>query len=269
MPTFPQTRNNKVGEVRHELDIHNPAEFFASLGVLTAFSLQHREAEIYSYFDISGHQGEHNAAFIVDSDAELSVEKVMQDLANAEVIEERSANVWKNRTENPRLICPVMLSANGWTILLDWWLDELRWKPGYLKLWSGNSSPLEMMRSFIKLGTGFVNAGGTLFGFDTRVSRDAVDVGYSKKDTKERAGAYPLTELLSALGLQQYRPRRAGSRTFAYYAWQKPVPLCITHAAAVQGVPGIGQRLYEFEVQKIGQGAKQAVRAKLATGMTH
>jgi len=267
MATLPLTRNEKISTITHPLDIYNPAEFFASLGLLTALSLQHPDAEMFSHFVISGHQGDHNAVFVIGSLAELSLQQVITDLASAQVNEDRNANVWRNREENPKLISPVIVSANGWSTVLDWWLDDLRWRSGLLKLWSGNSSPLEMLKVFIKLvksGTDLVNAGGTLFGFDTRVSRDAMGMGYSKKDTGEKAGVYPLTELLSALGLQRYRPRRR-----EYYAWQKPIPLSITHAAAVQEMPGIGQRLYVFDVQKIGQGAKQALRSRSEQAVTN
>lgn len=246
-------------QIYHSLDIYNPGEFFASLGLLTVFSLQQSEAEMVSHFEISGDEGEDNATFVLDSSAELNMQKAIDDLANSQVQEDTEANVWRNAKVNPRLFSPVILSANGWRITLDWWLDALHWEPSLLKLWSGTSSPLEMMRAFSRLGMTFVNAGGTLFGFDTRASRDAGDIGYSKKDTREKAALHPLTELLSAIGLQRYKPRR-----FAYFAWQKPIPLPITHAAAIQEVPGTGQRLYTFTVRKIGQGAKQATRSEFA-----
>jgi len=245
-----------MNEIKHELNIYNPAEFFASLGVLTVSGLQHPNADIHSHFAISGHRGESNATLVVRSEALLSLETVVRELANATLVEDKTANVWKNPNENSRLISPVTLKTDTWSITLDWWLDELRWKSSELKFWSGNSRPLEMLRSFIKLGTGFVKAGGTVFGFDTRTSRDALTVGYSKKDTGEKAGLYPLTELLCAIGLQQYRPHNC-----TYYGWRQSIPLSITHGAAIQEIPGLQQSKYEFAVQKIGQGVKQAFPA--------
>jgi len=87
-----------------------------------------------------------------------------------------------------------------------------------------------------------------------RTSRDALAVGFSKKDTGEKAGLYPQTELLCAIGLQRYRPQE-----YAYYAWEKRVPLSLTHAAAIQDFPGISQFRVAFDVHKVGQGAKEVV----------
>jgi hypothetical protein len=245
-----------MSTVKQHLDIYNPGEFYAALGLLTVFSHQHQGADLYSCFDLSGHQGENNAAFIISSDVELRTEQTTEDLANAIVAPDRSANVWSNPKEkNPFLISPVILSSNRWSITLDWWLDELRYRPNNrLKMWSGNSNPADMLKFFIKQGTGRINAGGTVFGFDTRTSRDALAVGFSKKDTGEKAGLYPRTELLCAIGLQRYRPQE-----YAYYAWEKRVPLSLTHAAAIQEFPGISQFRVVFDVHKVGQGAKEVV----------
>jgi CRISPR-associated protein Csb3 len=250
-----------MSEVKLQLDIYNPGEFYAALGLLTVFSLQHPEAYIYSHFQLYRHQGESNAAFVISSQADLRVEQVADDLAKANVATDSSANVWRNPKEkNPILVSPVIFSSNGWSITLDWWLDELRYTPNNsLKLWSGNSNPADMLKSFTKYGEGRVNAGGTVFGFDTRASRDALEVGFSKKDTGERAIVYPRTEVLCAIGLQHYRPRQ-----LRYYAWEKPLPLSITHAAAIQEIPGVPQFPVEFKVHKIGQGAKQVVPSRLS-----
>jgi CRISPR-associated protein Csb3 len=246
-----------MSQFKQPLDIYNPAEFYAALGLLTVFSLQHREATIHSHFEILPHHGENNATFVVSSHADLRPEQVINDLANATVTADKSVNVWRNPKENPMLVSPVTLSSSGWSITLDWWLDELRYETNRLKFWSGNSNPVEMLKSFIKYGTGLVNAGGTVFGFDIRSSRDALVMGYSKKDIRERASLYPQTELLCAIGLQHYRPRN-----LTYYAWQKSIPLSITHGAAIQDIPGLQQSRYEFEVRKIGQGTKEVIPVK-------
>lgn len=245
-----------MSEVKQQLNIYNPAEFYAVLGLLTVFSLQHPEADLSSHFEVSEHHGENNATFVVSGHADLHVEQVIGDLANANITVDRSANVWRNHSLNPNLVSPVILSAKGWSITLDWWLDELRYKTNSLKFWSGNSRPVDMLKSFIKHGTGHVDAGGTVFGFDIRSNRDALAVGYSNKDTGEKAGLYPQTEMLCAIGLQHYRPLN-----LTYYAWQKPIPLSITHAAAIQDVPGVQQSKYEFDARKISQSAWEALPA--------
>jgi CRISPR-associated protein Csb3 len=240
-----------------KLDVYNPAEFYGVLGVMTVLSLQHPQSDIMSHFEVSGRRGENNATFIVSSDADLSLERVINDLKHATVTEDKSANVWNNKEiTNAAYFTPVTLSSNGWSIVLDWWLDELRYEASGLKCWSGTAAPKTMLESFVKNceNAGEINSGGSTFGFDTRSSRDALEMGYSMKDTGEKTGVYPQTELLCAIGLQNYRPRQ-----FAYYAWQKAVPISITHGAAIEEIKGLQQVRYEFEVQMIGKGVKQVV----------
>jgi hypothetical protein len=233
-----------------KLNIYNPAEFYGVLGVLTVLSLRHLQSDIMSHFEVSGRRGDNNTTFIVSSDADLSLERVINDLKHATVTEDKSANVWnKKEIANAGYFTPVTLSSGGWSIVLDWWLDELRNKASELKCWSGTATPKAMLESFIKNceHAGEINSGGSRFGFDTRSSRDALEMGYSMKDTGEKTGVYPQTELLCAIGLQEYRPRQS-----AYYAWHKSVPVSITHGAAIQEVNGLQQIRYDFEVQMIG-----------------
>ena len=245
-------------QFRHQLDIYNPGEFYAALGLLTVFSLQHRPADLDSHFELLGHQGDNNSELLISSERELRAEDVSDELKTAQVTADTTANIWRNPREKASLSCPVVLSTKRWSIVLDWWLDELRYAPASnLKLWSGNSNPADMLRTFIRLGGGSVHAGGTVFGFDTRISRDALAVGFSKKDTRQKAALYPRTELLCAIGLQQYRPRNC-----AYYAWHSQIPLSVTHAAAMMEIPGLPQTRIEFEIRKIGQGAKEVVSSR-------
>src|SRR5262245_47066607 len=118
-----------MSTVEQRLDVYNPAEFYAALGLLTVFSLQHPKADLSSHFDLSGHQGENNAAFVISSEIDLRREQVTEALRNATVAADRSANVWRNPKENAALISPVIVSSNDWNITLDWWLDELRYRP--------------------------------------------------------------------------------------------------------------------------------------------
>src|SRR5579872_460982 len=141
-----------MGIVKSQLDIYNPAEYISALGLLTVFSLQHPGTDILSQFQVAGHLGNDNATFIASCDKDLSLEQVSTDLANADVRVDKTANVWRNPRENPQLVAPVILAASSWSVVLDWWLDDLRYKTNGLKLWSGNSNPVDMLRSFIRLG---------------------------------------------------------------------------------------------------------------------
>ncbi len=245
-------------EVKQPLDIHNPSQFYGALGLLTLISLRQPACDLYSCFEILCHQGESNATFVISGDLDLQLEQVTSELTHAVATADTGANIWKNPKEKPELISPVILSSNGWSIVLDWWLDPLRYETNHaLKLWAGNSKPVDMLKSFIKQGEGFARTGGTVFGFDTRTSRDSLSVGYSRKDTKEKAGSFPQAELLCAIGLQRYRPHN-----LTYYAWHRPVPLSITYVAAIQEIPGLPQSRFEFAVRKIGQGAKEVTPAQ-------
>jgi len=47
-----------MSEVKYQLDIYNPAEFYAALGLLTVFSLEHHNAQLWSHFQVHDHAGE-------------------------------------------------------------------------------------------------------------------------------------------------------------------------------------------------------------------
>jgi len=246
-----------MSEIELTLNINNPADYYAALGVMTILSLQTRDADIRSHFKIAEHIGQDNSTFVISSDTDFDLDRVFDDLMNTKVEEDKVANVWRNKNiKNPAFVAPATLTAPTWDITLDWWLDDLRHDTSELKCWSGTARPVDMLKSFIKNAGngGKVNVVGSVFGFDIRSSRDALQLGYSMKDTGEKTSVYPRTELLAAIGLQRFRPRRS-----AYFAWQKPVTLSVAHGAAVQEIGGLQQIKYDFEIRKVGQGVKQVV----------
>jgi CRISPR-associated protein Csb3 len=259
-----------MAEIR--LDIYNPAQFYAVLGMLTVFSQQHPDTVILSHFQIEHHTGENNAEFVMESEADLILANIIADLRTAKITDEKSVPVSRNeKIKNPTYLLPVNLQGNGWSLLLDWWLDEFQYdvrKNPRLKMYAGDSSPLNMLKqyqslikdgdtldSFVKLKTG-----KSAFGFDTRISRDSLAAGYSANTLGEAVKLFPLTEMLCGIGLQQFRPTSE-----AYFAWQKPIPVSIAHAAAIQEVIGTDQNRYQFSIRKVSQGMNEIDAVEMTT----
>jgi len=228
-------------ELRLKINRMNPAEYFASLGVLELLSRQ--DKNLCSHF-----QGEGNLVdFVIASDQDIS----MPDL--------RALKVEALPFPDP-YTAPVLV--NG--MCLDWWLDVYKEKSSSLKLWAGTTTPCSMLRNYQSLmpgeidtnalGVGVVAKTKSCFNFDTRASRDSLDIGYSQKDAGEKPILYPYTEFLCACGLQNFRPVM---KPMTYYTWSRPALVGIAHAACRQEVNGLGSRGFEVSMKMVGQGLRQ------------
>ena len=255
-----------------KIDIYNPAQVYAVFGALTVFSKQRAKADILSHFEIEHHTGENNTTFVVEAEADLSLANLIAGLRKAKITDDEDAPVSRNtRINSPTYLLPVNLHSDGWEIALDWWLDEFQYdvrKKPRLKMYAGDSSPLNMLKqyqSLIKEGDSLdsyvkLKTGKSAFGFDTRISRDSLDAGYSANTLGEAVKLFPLTEMLCAIGLQEYAPTSE-----AYFAWRKPIPVSIAHAAAIQEVPGTQQSRYEFTIKKVSQGMNEIGNVEMTT----
>jgi CRISPR-associated protein Csb3 len=236
-------------EFRLQLDVYNPAEYYAALGLLELATRDDDEA--FARFDTAGTTGA-TSTFVLENVARLP------DL--------RAISIRALDHPNP-LIAPIMLDD---TIELNWWLNDYRTEKSNLKLWAGTSRPVDMLRRyqeeagaidenvlrrFIKTKTG-----KSSFGFDTRASRDALAIGYSQKEAGDASILYPATEFLCAVGLQNFRPFRVRDGSdrnrwcLLYFVWRRPVPMSIAHGAAVQEIRSLNQDAYKISIEFVGQG---------------
>jgi CRISPR-associated protein Csb3 len=226
-------------ELRLKINRRNPAEYFASLGALELLSQQ--DKNLRSHFEGDGNLVD----FVITSTKEIA----LPDLKTLRV---------ETLPYHDPYIAPVLL--NG--MLLDWWLDvykEKKNKP--LALWAGTCMPGAMLKNYQSLMQGDValdfnvmTKTKSCFNLDTRASRDSLDVGYSQKDAAEKSVLYPFAELLSAIGLQNFRPT---PKPLQYFTWGRPVLTNIAHAACRQVVPGLKSRGFEVSIKMVGQGLRQ------------
>jgi CRISPR-associated protein Csb3 len=227
-------------ELRFKLDVYNPAEYYASLGLLELAS--QRDDEVRSQFESDDTTGA-NSTFVI-----TTCKGVLPDL--------KALTVTALKYTDP-LIAPVMVEG----LELNWWMNEFRDRKSNLKLWAGTTRPVDMLQRFQQVMGRLdgnvlqhsvnVKHGKSSFGFDTRASRDALMVGYSQKEAGDPSVIYPETEFLCAVGLQNFRPSKD-----TYLIWKRPVPVAVAHAAAVQEIVGLRQSRYTMTVKFVGQGLR-------------
>jgi hypothetical protein len=216
----------------------NPAEYFASLGVLEL--LRQQDSDPLSHFE-----GEGNLVdFYVASEKDIA----LPDL--------RTLSVEALAFGDP-YTAPVRCSG----LELNWWLDVYKEKGNVLKLWAGTTSPLAMLNNYQSLMRGEFSLEFNVktktkstFNLDTRASRDPLTTGYSQKDAGEASVLYPFTEFLAAVGLQNFRPQLKPMR---YFTWARPVRVSIAHAACRQDVPGLHSQGCEVSFEKVSQGMRE------------
>jgi CRISPR-associated protein Csb3 len=226
-------------ELGFELDVYNPAEYYAALGLLELASQQ--DDEVFSHFESDDTTGA-NSTFV------MTCKDVLPDL--------KALTVTALKYADP-LIAPVMVEG----LELNWWMNEFRDRKSNLKLWAGTTRPVDMLKRFQQVmgevdgnvlqHSVKVKTGKSSFGFDTRASRDALMVGYSQKEAGDPSVIYPETEFLCAVGLQKFRTTKD-----SYYIWKRPVPVVVAHAAAVQEIVGLRQSRYTMTVEFVGQGLR-------------
>jgi hypothetical protein len=223
-------------ELRLKINRMNPAEYFASLGVLELVS---KRGPALSHF-----AGDGNLVDFIVSAEDVTLPDLRPLTVEALPFDDTGT-------------APVLVGD----MRLDWWLDVYKEQSNGLKLWSGTATPCSMLKNYQSLMQGEValdfkvmTKTKSCFNLDTRASRDALDAGYSQKDAGEKSVLYPYTEFLCACGLQNFRPTM---KPMTYYTWSRPVCVSIAHAACRQEVNGLGSRGFEVSMKMVGQGLRQ------------
>lgn len=94
---------------------------------------------------------------------------------------------------------------------------------------------------------------GSTFGIDPRASWMPVDVGYSPNDAKQPVRAFPVTELLGAVGLQTFRFRQEAPKRYRYFLWDQPLPAMAARAAIAGALVATDGMTYEFTMRERGK----------------
>ncbi len=240
-----------------DVDVTNPGEVFACLGVLDVVA--ERDPEAMGGFPDGARDAEGRARF------EFSVSDPGWVDDWSKLL--RSVEVQAVDFSGERTIAPVRLTGLGAPRELDWWLGPTRTEGSRLKLWAGRVTSLQLVRdcvSALKSPVLDLSAVPTLlqqsvpmgstFGFDPRAGWTSLDVGYSPNDIHQRVERFPVVELLGAIGLQHFRPEPTDrrSRAYRYFLWSDPLPVSVARAAFAGALEGLEGCRYEFAVRNSG-----------------
>jgi len=125
------------------------------------------------------------------------------------------------------------------------------------KLWAGQQKTIKLIEDMLTADWGSLDHTvlehrlpmSGRFGLDPRSAWNTLDFGSSPNTQNREAYTYPATEMLAAVGLQGFRPRATGNRSFSYRFWDKPLSLIAARAAISGALPTIGSTGFAFKVK--------------------
>jgi CRISPR-associated protein Csx14 len=237
-----------TGQITLDVDLRNPAHFFAACGIFELAGRRWPESE--AWFEA--------ATFRIATNA-LYEEEPLATILGAIIEADPLVRPASDADHFDGKIAPLILCSND--VRLDWWL-----RPGgsaeadVFKLWSGQQRPQVIfadlhatLRQLAPKPTrNLLRERAPMsgrFGFDPAPAWNALDVGFSPDAQKAKVLTAPATEIFAAIGLQGFRPRRE-RRDVAYAAWETPLPLPIARAAASGA---LGGRRFRFPVVQRGK----------------
>jgi CRISPR-associated protein Csb3 len=104
---------------------------------------------------------------------------------------------------------------------------------------------------------------------DPRNFVHALDLGFSANESKLKAMAYPIVEVMALVGLQRCLPVRSDQFN-VYHTWQHPLGLCAASAVACGVSKAPTSEAFAFKmVLRSGQGSKSFDFASKFTGETY
>lgn len=159
----------------------------------------------------------------------------------AEVIGNSPWNFWSGQQTSARL----------WTALRTELIDQL-------KTLSPDRSELLFFERLFQKGR---------FGFDPGPAWNALDAGFSPNEQKMEVQSSPTVELLSAVGLQRFRPILNESKDgFDYFSWHSPLSPIVAAAAYAGSLQTFQTRRYRASVVSRGEYAALGYAFQVLTG---
>ncbi|MDX9785158.1 MAG: hypothetical protein RBT11_00125 [Desulfobacterales bacterium] len=236
---------NSQPSIHLDLNPQNPAQFFACCGVFELAAMFANDASASFHYDLFQPY---------KADFELSyASKTLCEIVT--LVKQATPTAIEESGEAP---VTLNLSTES-SLLLDWWLKPDRSGKSRFKLWAGNQTTAGLVRTMLAALPD--DADNTLFsankkpmsgrfGLDPRSAWNTLDFGSSVNEQGRDAYTFPAAEMLSAIGLQGFRPRRHHVRTrYKYYLWSKPLHVAAARAAVAGALPIAGQ-LFSFTVEK-------------------
>jgi CRISPR-associated protein Csx14 len=210
------------------VDVSNPGQVFACLGMLELFDLLSPGAT-------GGFVGE--ARFEVSGDTSVGDAVVALKAAKMTVEPHEGAEApWGGDK-----CWPIVVSGRFGSMTLDPWLspDHSRKATG-LKLWAGQVEPLDLLHKLqAKLPIPGVydpsklfdlSDSGTPTGLDPRSAVSKSDLGFAYNSHNLKPIIYPAVDLFAMIGLEGARPMRTGGLSYAYNLWEKSLPPTVARA---------------------------------------
>ncbi|TCT03823.1 CRISPR-associated protein Csx14 [Tepidamorphus gemmatus] len=241
-----------------DVDLENPGQLLACCGLLEAADRLWRQcAFVTGHFD--------GDRFIVGAPANISA--VVEWLRKASVKNVQGKPPKRARGSNSAL-AEYDYSGSGDDPAVLCWPDGSEWR---LNSWSGEDFGRTRIKTFagqmkgpkvmahlldwmgsLEVDTprlfalGF-NGNASVFGFDARKGRAALDVGFSSDALGLSGEDFPAVELFAAIGLQGFRPRQDDD-ALVLGVWQQPLPVELARAAAGCAFTPPGLRRFRFRL---------------------
>jgi hypothetical protein len=233
-----------------EVDVANPGQVFACLGVL----------EILDMLS-PGATGNFSEEVCFQIQARASIHDAVVALKNATL--EAEAHASPMAPWGGDKTWPVVVSGAFGSMAIDPWLtpDHSKTATG-LKLWAGRVSTLDLLRGLqerlpvpgpdgaSKLFD--LGAAGTPSGLDPRSAVSRSNLGFSYNSQKLKPRVYPAVDLFAMLGLEGARPERTGGLTYAYSLWDMPLPPLVARAVLTGRVPSLASSRWEYSIESRG-----------------
>lgn len=254
-------------DVQIKLDPCNPGQFYACCGLIELFEL--KGAYTLSRFELDPLLP-HKARLTVATEVKMDAAQVVAALADAkcEAINRTVQRSGKRDTTGASTsaakdsTAPLEVLLERHRIILDWWLDKFWDENSNLKLWAGNQNSSQIFAKFCRLLSRGLDPEELLdssamaqgqFGVDPRSAWNALDLGYSPNEHKNKAvRTYPVVEILAAIGLQGFRPKGNRSTGLGYCLWLSALPMAVARTASVQPWSALPQASYAFSLEQRG-----------------
>ncbi|WP_459555320.1 type I-G CRISPR-associated helicase/endonuclease Cas3g [Lacunimicrobium album] len=245
-PTIVPTLRKPEADIRIDVDVTNPGQFFACCGLLELADRRWLGAE--GWFE----EGE----FCVACGGTLKT-----------LIEALTASSFRGIDSGNATSSPIQIEA-PFDLLLNWWHDQLS-GGREMKVWAGTMEGLRIARAMqstmaqskfhnsglLNVGTIAYDAENPLkkvepFYFDARRGPNAHnrDVGFSANTLSLTSTAHPAVELLCLIGLQRVTPARGeATRLYRYATWSAPIAAMLATSATSDLLRIPVERSYQFE----------------------
>jgi len=258
-------------EIRVNVDLTNPGQFFACCGLLELADRLWERAH--------GWFGERE--FFVTTSGTLT--ELMVELSRVRLVQ---------LDPNDNTASPIEIGSPFRPLRLDWWHDE-RAGGKELKVWAGSMESVRIARAMqlalrdTRFHDSALFDAGVIaydvddpdkkvepFYFDARRGPNAHsrDVGFSPNDLHMTTTAFPAVELLCLVGLQRCLPSRPPidqPRVFDYYTWTVPLAPSLCQSAVCGLLPDPGRRGFRFENwYRTGQRKHKAFRSAVPISTT-